>query len=67
MQDMTEFEAAFSAIIDDEEIVRRVIRLQELAVAMFGTICDYADELPDEIIGAAEDWYSYLVESAKDL
>lgn len=67
MRDMTEFEAAFSAAVDNEIIARRVIRLNELAVGMFGAICDHADDLPDEILDAAEDWYSYLVESAEDL
>lgn len=64
---MTEFEAAFSAVIDDEELVRRMLRLQELSIAVFGAICDHADDLPDDILDAAEDWYSYLVESAEDL
>ena len=64
---MTEFEAAFSAAVDDETIARRMIRLQDLAMAMFGAICDYHEDLPDAILDAAEDWYSYLIESAEDL
>ena len=65
--DMTSFEAALETAVGDDQIVRNMIRLQELAVVMFGAICDHADDLSDDILDAAEDWYSYLVESAEDL
>ena len=66
-RDMTQSEAAMSASVDDETIARRMIRLNELAIGMFGAIADHFYELPDAVIDAAEDWYSYLVESAEDL
>lgn len=46
--------------------VIRAIRLIELATEMFGAICDFSDDLPDEVLSAADDFYSYLTEVAGD-
>lgn len=65
--DMKLFEEAFAQppiSADDEEVVRRVIRLMQLSTDLFGVICDHAEDTPVEILDAAEDWYSYLTEVA---
>jgi len=65
MEDMTSFEAALAVHKESErDIALRAIRLIQLSTDLVSMIYKYADEVPDEVLSATEDWYHYLVEVA---
>lgn len=63
--DMSSFEDALAVHMEtDREIALRAIRLIQLSTDLVCTIYEHADEVPDEVLLAVEDWYSYLTEVA---
>lgn len=47
--------------------LRLVERVLQLSTNMFCTIMACADDCPDEVLEAADDWFAYLSEVAEDV
>ena len=52
--------------ISAEEVqgLRYAVRLIQLSTDLFSAICRHADECPQGVLSAAEDWYCFLSEVA---